>query len=302
VVREALDVGNFGLLRGLVRQDMETLAEVLQEPDVLKEALKASENAVVKWPAAVFLFEILGCLSERQKWAAKATLVRLLMQLASQISAKGIRSTERALTEYRPGLEEVEVEYTLENRVGKKHLDYQDIVMVYKRQKKRGVALILDTSNSMQGEKILIAVLAIGVLAYRLQGENYAIISFNEDAEVLKPIEKEITIEDLLDKMLEIKAGGSTNIRDALEMGLEQLSKNVAHEKVAILATDGWVTSGGDPLEIAAKFPRLHVIQVPFGIGGDSEVCLKLAKEGRGKRLYVEELEELPRAVLEILG
>jgi len=93
-----------------------------------------------------------------------------LMQLASRISAQGIRSTERVLTTFQPGLEEMEIEETLDNVIGKKCPDYDDIIMVDKRPKRRGVVLMLDVSNSMQREKILIATLAIGVLAYRTEG------------------------------------------------------------------------------------------------------------------------------------
>jgi Mg-chelatase subunit ChlD len=286
----------------LVDKDKKTIAELLTKPRIFDEVLKASESTFKKLSATLFLFKVEKDLTEEQRRTAKATLVKLLIQLASQISARGIRSTERCLTCYKPGLEEIEVENTLENISAKKHVDYEDLVMVDRKQKKRGVALMIDTSNSMQREKILIAVLAMGVLAYRLQGDNYAIISFNSDAKVLKPIERDIPLDKLLDAMLDIEAGGSTNVRRGLELGLEQLSKNIAHEKVGILVTDGWVTQGGDPLEVAKKFPRLHIIQVPIGYGGsDTEMCEKLAKEGRGKRIYISRFEELPRAILEVL-
>jgi uncharacterized protein with von Willebrand factor type A (vWA) domain len=174
--------------------------------------------------------------------------------------------------------------------------------MVDKEPKPRGVVLMLDTSNSMQREKILIATLAIGVLAYRLKGENYAILTFNDEVNVVKPIEKEMTLEALLDKMLEVQPKGITNIKLALENGLRQLSKQVAHEKLGIIATDGWATTGGDPVEVASKYTRLHVIQVPMGIGGgDDRTCIAMANATKGRRVYVRHFLELPRAVLEIL-
>lgn len=302
LVREGISAHDFPSLSRLAEMDPKTIGEVLEDPEIFQEALKAIECASSKWAAALFLYNIQGVLGERKRRAAKAALVKLLMQLASQISGRGIRSTERFLTTYKPGLEEIDVEATLDSLISSPAAPHDGIIVVDRRAKKRGVLLMLDTSNSMYREKMLIAVLAIGVMAYRLRGENYAIIAFNSEARLLKRIEAEMGIEELLDRVLEVRAGGCTNLNRALEMGIEQLSKDVAHEKVAILVTDGWVTAGGSPFGNAAKYPRLHVIQVPMGIGGgDTETCLRLAREGRGKRVFVRNFRELPRAIIEIL-
>lgn len=300
--REALSGGDFRTLRAMAIEESHTMAEILNEGKHFSDALRAAESSLTKWSAALFLFEIKDSLSDDKKALLKATLIDLLIQLASQISARGIRPTDKLLVPFRPGLEEMEVEETIEQILGKKTVESQDIIMQDKKPKKRTVVLMLDTSNSMKYEKMLIALLAVGVFAYKLQGENYAIIAFGKSTKIVKPIETEISINILLDRMLELKTGGSTNLRKGLEAGIEELSKNVAHEKLAILATDGWVTEGHDPLEVAEKFPKLHIIQVPFGMGGgDTEMCLELAKRGHGKHVYVEEYECLPRAVIDIL-
>ncbi|MBC7121265.1 MAG: VWA domain-containing protein [Candidatus Methanosuratus sp.] len=290
-------------LQTMLMYESKSLAELLKDPTLFKEMVAKAEHTKDKLSAAIFLFGVQTILTEQQKRIAKATLIRLLMQLASQISAKGMRSMERYLTTYRHGADEISIEETLENILPKKTIDYEDIVMVDKRQKKRGVVLILDTSNSMQKEKIVIAVLAVGVLAFRLQGEYYSVISFNTEANVLKEIDKETSIEELLDKMLEIRPENATDIRNGLEKGLEQLSKVVANEKIGIIVTDGWVTRGGDPVEVAQKFQRLHVIQAPIGFTGwDEEMCKKMARAGRGRWIHVKTYEELPSAIMKILS
>lgn len=302
LAREGLSKGDFQFMRTIAKENPITFAELLQDPSIFKEIIKATEATNMKWSAAQFLHGVQKDLTEEQKRIARGVLIRLLMQLASRISARGIRSTERVLTTFQPGLEEMEIEETLDNVIGKKCPDYDDIIMVDKRPKRRGVVLMLDVSNSMQREKILIATLAIGVLAYRLRGEHYAVITFNNEVEIIKPIEKEMPIEALLDRMLEIQPKGITNIKLALEDGLEQLSKQVVHEKIGIIATDGWTTTGGDPIEVAKNYARLHVIQVPMGIGGgDDNTCIAMANVSKGKRIYVKHFMELPRAVLEIL-
>jgi len=302
LAREGLNRGDFQFLRMMAKENPKTLAELLQDPSLFEEVIKATEATNMKWSAALFLYGVQKDLTEAQRLIAREVLIRLLMQLASHISARGIRSTERVLAPFRPGLDEMEIECTMDNVMGKRCADYEDIIMVDKRPKQRGIVLMLDVSNSMQREKILIATLAIGVLAYRLRGENYSILTFNNEVDVIKPIEKEMSIEELLDRMLEIQSKGITNIKLALEQGLEQLSKKVAHEKMGIIATDGWATTGGDPIEVAKNYSRLHVIQVPMGIGGgDDKTCIAMARVSKGKRVYVKNFIELPRAVLEIL-
>ncbi|MEN3024958.1 MAG: vWA domain-containing protein [Candidatus Methanosuratincola petrocarbonis] len=286
----------------MVEQENKALAEILLDPNLFKETLKKAEETEDKLSAALFLFTVQGVLTDQQKRLARATLIRLLMELASKISAKGTRSTEMFRAQYKPGLEDISIEETMESTVSKGVVCYEDLVMIDKRQKKRGFALILDTSNSMQREKLVLSILAVCVLAYCLKGEEYAIITFNTEAKVLKDIKEEMTIEELLETVLEIKPENATNIRVGLEKGFEQLSKSSAHEKVGVLVTDGWATVGEDPVEIASKFPRLHVIQAPFGFcGGDEEMCNRIAVAGRGKRIYVEKFEELPGAILQSL-
>ncbi len=87
-----------------------------------------------------------------------------------------------------------------------------------------------------------------------------------------------------------------------MRKGLEELENFRDLESTGILITDGWVTKGKDPTEIAEKYPRLHVIQVPLGVGGgDPEMCINLAKAGKGKYSYVRDFYELPRAIMNTL-
>lgn len=301
-MREGLKDGTFTLMKLLIKKDPKTLAEILQDPKIFKEMLKSTENTKMKLSAAMFLFGAQKYLTPEQKQVAKVALVRILMQLASKLSARGIRSTRRCRTTFRPGLDEMDIEETLENALGKKCVEYEDIVMVDREPKQRGVVLMLDISNSMQQEKIVLATLAIGVLAYRLRGNYFSIITFSNDVNVIKPIEVTISIENLMDKMLDIIPQGATDIDKALEEGLKQLSKRVVHEKFGIIVTDGWVTQGKDPVEVAKNYPRLHVLQVPIAVGGgDDQMCAILAQKGRGKHIKIKNFEEIPTAILEML-
>jgi MoxR-like ATPase len=296
--------GDFQMMLSLFRQSPQSVSEILREKELLKRVLLAAEHMEQRWLPIKLLYLIQSMpLDPTCKRIAKKILTRLIMRLATQIAGKGIGAMKYVEIPFKPSLEEFDLEQTLENRLGKNYLDHQDIVSVERQRKKSAISLILDASNSMQREKIIIAALVVGVLAYKFRDDYYSVITFKDKAEIVKSITEDLDMEKIIDRMLDLKPGGLTNIREALEKGLEELDKFCLHERVGILVTDGWATAGGDPVKIADHYPRLHVLRVPLGIGGgDSEMCANLAKAGRGNYSYVHNFYQLPRAILYVLS
>jgi len=237
----------------------------------------------------------------QQRQRARAVLKRTITRIAASIAGQSIRSLEYLKIPYQPGLEQFDLEETIDNSLGKPALDYSDIVCVERHARKKALSLMLDTSNSMQAGKILIAALAVGVFAYRFLDDHYSIITFSNDTHLLKPIEDKMDVEKLIDKMLDLKPGGSTDIEAALTRGLQELERLMQLEGAGVLITDGWVTRGGNPVEMAAKYHKLDVIQVPLGTGGgDSEMCKRLATAGSGNYSYVSDFYQLPHAIMSV--
>jgi hypothetical protein len=109
-------------------------------------------------------------------------------------------------------------------------------------------------------------------------------------------------IEKVIDKILDLQPEGATNLKEVLVKGLEELDKSNLLEREGILITDGEVTLGDNPIKTAERYPKLHVIQVPYGRGGgDSEMCMKLSSAGRGKYTYVNDFNQLPYALIRVL-
>jgi uncharacterized protein with von Willebrand factor type A (vWA) domain len=157
----------------------------------------------------------------------------------------------------------------------------------------------------MKREKIVIAAVTVAVLANKLRNEHYSVIVFRDHPRIIKSIEENLDVETLIDRILDLQSGGSTNIEEALQKGLEELDKlqhiRVLQERMGILITDGWATVGGDPVRVAEKYLKLHVIRVPLGLGGgDPIMCEYIAKAGHGKYSYVHEFEELPQAIMSV--
>jgi len=234
---------------------------------------------------------------------------RAIASLASEISEKGMRSCRRCI-EYSNGPspnENFDVEETLENLASKRFMDYGDIALINKIPRKLAVALIFDASNSMEGEKIVMAALAVAALAHKLENDHYSIVAFKNKAEVVKGFGEKLSIEEVVSKVLHYEYGGVTNIEDGLLKGLEQmegcLAKEDYSERLGILVTDGWATTGGDPLEVAMQYPRLHVLQI--GVGGgrieSTRLCEEVASVGHGVHTLIDDINELPYALMNIL-
>jgi len=303
IIKAALDNGDLGRVTLLLQRNPSPFSEILCEEDIFKTMLQAVRRSKVTLPSLRLLYMIQTFLDPERKKIARKILTRTILHLAAKIATSGISPTEQVNVQYKPGLEEFNLEETLENKLGKDYIDYQDIVCIENHRKKKAVSMMLDTSNSMKREKIIFAALAAGVFAYKLRDDNYSIITFSDRAKMLKSITEKPDLEKLISKTLDLQSVGFTNIEEALEMGLRELNRLRLQEKQGILITDGWVTAGGDPVKTAEKYQKLHVIQVPLSVGGgDSEMCKVLAKVGNGKYSYVHDFQRLPRAIMHILS
>ena len=301
-MKGAIHGKNLAEIVRLSQENPRTLSEILLEDNLLNRTLQAAERSDLRWPALQLLFMAQSNLDPERRQRAKRVLNRAIRRIAANIAGRSIRSADYVMVPFQPGLEELELEETIENFLSKGSLDYRDIVCVEKRTRKKAFSLILDVSNSMQAEKILIAALAVGVFAYKFLDDHYSIITFSDRAHLLKPIKESPDVEKLIDKMLDLQPGGSTNIEEALRRGLEELENLLHLDGTGVLITDGWVTSGGDPVQVAERYSKLHVIEVPFATGGgDSDMCVKLATAGRGRYSYVRDFYQLPHAIMSIM-
>ena len=301
-IKGVLQDGNFAELIRLSQGNSRSLSEILFQEDLFNRIVQVAEQSEPKWLALQLLFMSQSDLDTKQRQRAKTALNRTIMRIAARIARRNIVPTEYIPVPFRPGLEEFDLEETIENCLGTPALDYSNIACIERRAKKKAVSLMLDVSNSMQAGKILIAALAVGVFAYMFLNDHYSIITFSGRAHLLKHMQAEPDVEKVIDKMLDLKPGGSTDIESALQAGFDQLQTLMQLDRTGVLITDGWITKGKDPVEMAWKYPKLHVVQVPLGTGGgDSEMCEKLATAGRGKHSYVRDFYDLPQAIMGII-
>ena len=228
--------------------------------------------------------------------AVRATIRKVLQLLGPVTMPSYISRGEMNLGEDA----EIDVESTLENIVERDHISPSDIIVERREPRQLAVAMMLDASLSMTGDKLAMATAAIAVLAFRLKTVDYLLITFNDRPSVLKHVSQSKSLDDLISDLLEARAGGYTNIEGALRKGKEELSLARTKNQVGILITDGNYTVGSDPVDAARAFRRLYVVMTE---SHDCQpgVCDDMARSGNGHMYPVAAFDEIPRVLYKVL-
>ncbi len=280
------------------RVDVNDLVLMLEEGDYEE----MGRNDDVGWAIAQNYSQLRVRLKDRtllelaKRIAIKATIRRVL-QLLGPVSMP----THISRSEFRLGEDsEIDVESTLDNLVERGHLSPSDIVVERREPRELAVAMMLDASLSMSGDKLAMATAAIAVLAFRLKTVDYLLITFNDRPTVLKRVNQSKSLDDLISDLLDAHAGGYTNIDGALRNGREELLLAQTRNQVGILITDGNYTVGENPADAASAYRRLFVIMTE---SHDCQpvTCNDIAKSGGGHMFPVASFDEIPRALYRVL-
>ena len=156
------------------------------------------------------------------------------------------------------------------------------------------VALVIDRSGSMAGEKIRQARRAAKMLVSRLgDRDQIAIVTYSSDYAVDLPLTRVSGQRHRINRVIdEILDGGGTNLSDALQAGLRTL--RVANQTTArrlILLSDGKANQGITDAtmigEIAAEARRSGVTISTLGVGVDfNEDLMTLVAQSAGGGYY----------------
>lgn len=177
--------------------------------------------------------------------------------------------------------------------------NYSSFMVAERRRRPCAYALMIDESRSMRGSKALAAALASAVLLLNLfPDDSYTVIGFSEHARIIRPLGSQRVHEDILQELLNVRPDGCTDLCAGIGAAKVALAKDTKSRKIGILVSDGWLNTGGDPLAMVSSFDRLHVIELP---GGDPDLCNQMAKLGKGIKILVKELAEVPAAVRQCL-
>src|SRR6516165_5909534 len=176
----------------------------------------------------------------------------------------------------------------------------------------RDMVLVLDTSGSMRGKRMVQARNALKVCLANLgPNDRFALINFattvNKYKESLLPASK-VELEKAKKWVDALEATGGTAIDDALATALNYRSKDEGRTFNIVFFTDGRPTIGETNTDvILANFAKRNTYSTrvfTFGVGDDVNASMldKLAADSRAIATYVRESEDIETRVTSLLG
>jgi MoxR-like ATPase len=240
---------------------------------------------------------VIGMLKENVRAQAVKIASRVIIKIAKQIADTGCRTGRMKLKNGFSDGAEIELDCSLERYTQQPELGILDNLVSYiRQQEKRAFVMMFDHSYSMKGMKIILAAITAAAIAQHFK-KDYGVLAFSNQITVLKGIDESTGPEEVLERLFALQLSGDTDIRLALETGLDHLAK--FEEKRGLILTDGAWNRGGDPLEAAVRFDKLGVIGFP---PAKREKIRQLAVKGEGDFSFVEDETEIACAILDCLN
>jgi Mg-chelatase subunit ChlD len=248
------------------------------------------------------LFEPFGVDPEVRAMAERITRRLSIRRPARARDHQGVRGSGRLESlPYRYGSDDIDLDRTIEVLTERPAPCDTDIIVRERIRTRRAVALVVDVSGSMKGEKIRTMAATVGALAADLESEDLAVVAFWRDAALLKPLHTRRAGPRLLDDLLRIPAQGLTNVHFALTVALAELNRSPARQRIAVLLSDAVHNAGPDPRPVAARFPRLHVLLQTDG-EHDAALAAELAHLGHGLLAPIRHYRQVAPALNRLLS
>jgi len=198
---------------------------------------------------------------------------------------------------------EIDLEETLENSplaaYGKTPASVHDLWIEYQLHRRQAVILSVDTSLSMTGEKLALTAVAIAVVLLQFPEDPLGIVAFENQAKILKHPSERITVDELIERFLDVPAQGYTHLEAGMRAALRLVRETRGlgdRPSSTVLLTDGKYTAGKDPAYLAPRFPHLVVMKMG-NERASRDLCRELAKKGHGALREVGDLDALPEVM-----
>jgi Ca-activated chloride channel family protein len=175
------------------------------------------------------------------------------------------------------------------------------------------LAIVLDRSGSMSGEKLRVAKLAVEEAIARLQpGDRFSVVVYDDQVDVViaSTLASGEARRGAVDRLRTIEARGSTNLGEGWLRGLEQVASHQFDGGVnrCLLLTDGLANIGiTDPGQLATHGAELRARGIStstFGVGNDFDERLLqgLADAGGGHFYYIADAPQIRDAITSEVG
>jgi len=164
------------------------------------------------------------------------------------------------------------------------------------------MALVIDKSGSMQGERIQQARQAALAAVDRLRDDDIiSVVAFDDNVTVLVPATKASSRAEIRRGIEQIQANGSTALFAGTSKGAAEVRKFLEREKVnrVVLLSDGQANVGPDSPgalgELGGSLMKdgISVTTIGLGLGYNEDLMVRLARESDGNHSFVENANDL---------
>jgi Ca-activated chloride channel family protein len=164
------------------------------------------------------------------------------------------------------------------------------------------VAIVIDKSGSMSGEKIQKAKEAAILALHRLNASDIvSVVLYDSDVEVLVPATKMTHRDRIIRKIRGISANGSTALYAGVQTGAEELRKFRSKKYVnrVVLLSDGQANVGPDSPHALGQLGSclveegISVTTIGLGGGYNEDLMSQLAYKSDGGHYFAETADEL---------
>jgi Mg-chelatase subunit ChlD len=158
--------------------------------------------------------------------------------------------------------------------------------------KRADVALVVDTSSSMAGQKLAdakeAATLFVGLMDLSPGRDQVTVVRFDTTAEVVQPLTSDAAL--LVQAIASLSSRQGTHIDEGLRAALAELQsarRDPANQQVTVLLTDGIQTgTPGAELQAAAAVTGAGIRLYTIGLGADADGGALSQMAGAGGRYY----------------
>ncbi len=167
------------------------------------------------------------------------------------------------------------------------------------------LCLVLDHSTSMKGNNLeVVKYTAIRIMNKLKPQDFFSVVAFSDRAEILIPATQSPELSKQVSRIQMLQASGGTEIFSGLEMGYNEVLRNLSHSQVnhIILLTDGH-TYGDESncINLAHKAAERGIGISGLGIGTEwnDNFLDKLATLTGGSSTYLHHSQDIQRALLD---
>ncbi|MCU0389744.1 MAG: VWA domain-containing protein [Thermoflexibacter sp.] len=167
------------------------------------------------------------------------------------------------------------------------------------------IALVIDHSGSMEGDKLVYAKKAIDFVIDNVSSEDLiSIVQYDNEIEVISKSAKVQHKEVLHSKVKQISARGTTNLSGGMLEGYNQVNttKQSNYVNRVLLLSDGLANEGiTDPVKlqhiVQKKFREEGIALSTFGIGADfdEKLMTNLSEYGGANYYFIDSPDKIPQ-------